>query len=705
MAISMATNLLAVVVYEEQNGGVIVDMLNRMVSDNLAKQISSSWLIGDNVSYDTAYKQMAAQGQSFFQASGDDDAYFSGIAQWADDTNITLVGGTTLSTTGPGGSWSSERVWNWYSTSPPNTGGSGGGINFNGVPIPIWQTGLNMTTNLGSTTLRNVPDVALTGDNIWVIHDNGQSGSFGGTSCAAPLWAGFTALMNQQASEAGRSMVGFVNPAVYAIGKGTNYAIDFHDITIGNNTNTTVHNKWPAVPGYDLCTGWGTPSGTNLVNTMAGPPDPFKVTPLVGFAASGPKGGPFTLTSLTFAETNSGTNSLSWKFGSPPSWLSLSSSSGSLAVGGQTTLTVSLNSSASNLTEGIYAVNLRFTNQNSGGIQLRQFALQVTPSLLITPATGFAAIGTAGGPFNVTAQNFTLSNLVTTSLNWQIASTSAWLNVSPPSGTIGGGTQATVVASLNSTASNLVSGIYNSTVFFTNQTSGSVQSRQFTLSIGQSLVQNSGFETGDFTGWTLVGDGSPFNFVANSGSGIGMNPRSGTYFAALGEPGVLAYLSQSIPTFTGQSYLLSLWMDSPDGQTPNEFNVSWNGTTLTDLVNMPMLGWTNLLFIVTATGNSTVLQIGGRDDPTYLGLDDVTVTPIPATVFQPATVAKTNNNLKFTWNAMTGLVYQVQFKTNLLQPNWAVLNSITATNSPVIFMDTNPVTGSPQKFYRLQLLP
>ena len=131
------------------------------------------------------------------------------------------------------------------------------------------------------------------------------------------------------------------------------------------------------------------------------------------------------------------------------------------------------------------------------------------------------------------------------------------------------------------------------------------------------------------------------NFVTNSiaynigtyrhPTNIVINPHSGTYFAALREPSALAYLSQNVPTFAGQTYLLSLWMDSPDGKTPNEFNVSWNGNTLFDLVNLPKLGWTNLQFIVTATGSSTVLQFGARDDLTYLALDDVSVTPIPAT--------------------------------------------------------------------------
>ena len=94
-----------------------------------------------------------------------------------------------------------------------------------------------MAGNQGSTTLRNIPDVALTADGIYIIADNGTSYSIGGTSAAAPLWAGYTALINQQAVLSGSPTVGFLNPAIYAIGKGTNYTLNFHDVTAGNNTN------------------------------------------------------------------------------------------------------------------------------------------------------------------------------------------------------------------------------------------------------------------------------------------------------------------------------------------------------------------------------------------------------------------------------------------------------------------------------------
>ena len=186
------------------------DILNRMATDNLASQLSSSWGIGDDSIADQIYKQFAAQGQSFFQGSGDNCSFYPGSQLgYADNPYVTLVGGTTLTTTGPGGGYVSETVWH----SGTNEG-SGGGISTN-YTIPVWQQGLNMSTNGGSTTMRNVPDVALTADNIWVISDNGVGGAFTGTSAAAPLWAAFTALINEQALENGETPVGFLNPALY----------------------------------------------------------------------------------------------------------------------------------------------------------------------------------------------------------------------------------------------------------------------------------------------------------------------------------------------------------------------------------------------------------------------------------------------------------------------------------------------------------
>ncbi len=290
MCIAMAPGLSRVIVYEENESRSYTPatILSRMASDDLAKQLSCSWTWtgGPTGTVDNALLEMSAQGQSFFQAAGDSDAY-TGANQLdnssldvapVDSTNLTAVGGTSLTMNGSGASWASETVWNYNTAGIPNEG-SGGGIS-SYYKIPWWQTNVSMADNQGSTTYRNLPDVALTADNIFACYDDGTDNGddyIMGTSCATPLWAAFTALVNQQSAASGHSSVGFINPAIYAIGAGTNYAACFHDITTGNNIGTNTPGYYYAANGYDLCTGWGTPAGINLINALA--PYPYIVTP------------------------------------------------------------------------------------------------------------------------------------------------------------------------------------------------------------------------------------------------------------------------------------------------------------------------------------------------------------------------------------------------------------------------------------------
>jgi subtilase family serine protease len=122
-----------------------------------------------------------------------------------------------------------------------------------------------MAANGGSTKMRNIPDLALTADiQMYLIQSNGQAVVVGGTSAAAPLWSGFVALANQQAAANAKPRIGFLNPLVYGIGKGSNYSADLNDIRSGNN------NGFSAVSGYDLATGWGSPAGQHLINDLTG---------------------------------------------------------------------------------------------------------------------------------------------------------------------------------------------------------------------------------------------------------------------------------------------------------------------------------------------------------------------------------------------------------------------------------------------------
>jgi hypothetical protein len=241
-------------------------MANPTQGEPLPNQLSTSWAIFYNVSVYQAFKQMAAQGQSFFAFSGDNGAYTAythstgDILPFApgDYTYVTSVGGTVLTTNGPGGFWKSETTW----------AGSGGGPS-PWFSIPDWQTDSNMSNNLGSTTMRNCPDVAMVATNLAIICGNGLSTTATGTSASTPLWAGFMALVNERAAGYGLTPVGFVNPAVYAIGQGASYDSNFHDITNGSNAHGSNTTNYHAVSGYDLCTGWGTPNGNTLVNALA----------------------------------------------------------------------------------------------------------------------------------------------------------------------------------------------------------------------------------------------------------------------------------------------------------------------------------------------------------------------------------------------------------------------------------------------------
>jgi hypothetical protein len=289
MAISMAPGLSQIYVYEKSSASS--SLLNQIASDNLAKQVSSSWAVGIWSSslaqtYDNILKTMASQGQSYFQASTDQDAFTgahpldSGTTLPVDSPYATVVGGTSLTMNGSGAAWSSETVWNHNLNGIPDVG-SGGGIS-SYYAQPSWQTNVSMAANNGSTTHRNIPDVALTADNIFLSYNNGDDSgsSFAmGTSAAAPLWAAFCALANQLSVATNGTTLGFLNPALYNIANSSTYPNSFHDVTTGNNIGTNTPGLFNATPGYDLCTGLGTPAGTNLINALVWPPPSFTSQP------------------------------------------------------------------------------------------------------------------------------------------------------------------------------------------------------------------------------------------------------------------------------------------------------------------------------------------------------------------------------------------------------------------------------------------
>ena len=152
--------------------------------------------------------------------------------------------------------------------------------------------------------------------------------------------------------------------------------------------------------------------------------------------------------------------------------------------------------------------------------------------------------------------------------------------------------------------------------------------------------------------------------------------------------------------------MLSFWRENADlgfGTIPNEFLVSWNGTTISSQFNQPAYDWTYFQFVVVATTNSTVLQFGFRNNGLSLfGLDDVSVTSIPKPEF--LSVTRTTNTMGLTWSTMSGLVYQVQSSARMNPTNWSnVGGTLTAAGSTL--SASNVFGVATQRFYRVLLVP
>ena len=699
MAMSMAPGLAQIMVYE---GTTPNDILNRMAMDDAASQLSSSWTWGGGptATTDQIFAQMAAQGQSFFTASGDSCAYAPGEIDDpgagltpADNPLVTSVGGTTLLTDN-GGNRLAETTWNWGN----GNGSSGGYSSF--YEIPFWQGGIDMTATGGSASTRNIPDVALTADNVYIAYDSGSYGYVGGTSCAAPLWAAFTALVNEQGAQLSQPPVGFLNAAFYNLGRGTNYPAVFNDITTGNNTSAANPTGFFAVAGYDLCTGWGTPNGTNLINALTAPD--FLGAGGTNLDITGTIGSPFTATNWVLSLTNTGAASLDWAAGSLPAWLNVSPAAGTLPANGSVNLNVTI-PAVDLLPPGTYLASLAVTNLGQGLVPIAaNIALTINPTIGTLNSSGYL-----GGAFSPANWMLNLTNATGADMNWVAGLLPVWLTVSPAAGTVPANSSVNLNLSLTAPI-NLAPDNYTALLLITNLTQNSLQfAAPAALAVNPTLVQNGGFETGDFTGWTFIGDtiigSNIYNVVATDADFPGL-VHSGKYGAFLGQAGYLATLTQTLSTVPGQMYLVSGWLNNPQAGSNQQFNGSWDGTSFVYLTNLPAINnWTNLTCVITATGTASVLQFGAQNDANYFGFDDVSVRPVPPVTFNRLSLQ--NNSLQLSWFSLPKLNYEVDYTTNLAAPVWVSLGSVTATTNVTILTDTGAPNDDSARFYRLVLLP
>ncbi len=389
-AVSMAPGLTRLYVFVGGSDTAILSAMTTTKYAPLSAQLSCSWgwAPADPNTDDPYYMKMAAQGQNFFAAAGDSGAWaLSSRAYPAEDANVVSVGGTALTTASAGGAWATETAWS----------DSGGGVSPHHIAIPSWQklSGVINSSNRGSSTYRNGPDVSANADYSYYVCAD-QSGctanQYGGTSFAAPLWAGYLALVNQQAVANSGRVLGFISPTIYDLVAGKSNTTGFHDITSGSN-------GYPAVKGYDLVTGWGSPNGSSLINALTGAPaSGFTVsasptTVSVALSSSG-------TSTITVAVSGGFNSSVALSASGAPSGVSVTFGPPSMNGAGASTMTMTV---ASLTALGTYPITVTGTSGNT--TQTTTVSLKV------------ASVGSGGG-FTISASPTSLA------LTWGSSGTS-----------------------------------------------------------------------------------------------------------------------------------------------------------------------------------------------------------------------------------------------------------------------------------------
>ena len=278
MVIAINPQVKEVITYEDGNdpfGVALVDALDQVAQDNRAQILSISYGLDESEqgtdqmnAENTALTQLASQGITVLASAGDDGAYGqSGTDNYPATYNvsdpgsqplITCVGGTSLAT-GPGQAYVTESAWNRLGAGKGATGGGHSSY----WSIPAWQPGQTVSMNGGSSTYRNVPDVAAVGDPVTGVavysRPNGGWLQIGGTSVSTPVWAGYLSIANAGLGYVGNTRIGFVNPLFYQ-------DRELYQILDGSNGNVEIYGSpgYNAGSVYNNCCGTGSLWGGGL---------------------------------------------------------------------------------------------------------------------------------------------------------------------------------------------------------------------------------------------------------------------------------------------------------------------------------------------------------------------------------------------------------------------------------------------------------
>jgi kumamolisin len=556
-AIGMAPGLASLVMYVGSTDTAIISAMTTHSPLPTTIGCSWGWTPADASTLDPYFEKMAAQGQNFFAASGDSSTWSSRNEAWpADDANVVSVGGTDLVTASAAGPWASETAWT----------DSGGGISPDSIAIPSWQklSGVINSSNKGSTTLRNGPDVSANANfTFYVCADQTTctANEYGGTSFATPMWAGYIALVNQQLVANSEPTIGFLDPIIYPIGVSSSYDTDFHDITSGTS------GSYSAVTGYDLVTGWGSPNGQALINALTGSSTTAGFS-LSATAASVTAGSTGTST-VTETVTGGFDSAVTLTASGLPSGVTAAFSPASITGAGTSTLTFTASSTAAagNSTITVTGTPASGTTETT--------TLTLTVSAASTPS--FSLSATAASVKDGSTGTSTVTETVTNGFNSPVTLTASGLPTgvtaafSPTSITGAGTSTLTFTASSTATA-----GSYTITVTGT-PASGTAKTTTLTLTVTAAV-------TGSFT--ISVSPTSGYLDRGQSGYGVVTTTASGGFdsvitFSATGIPsGVTGSFSPTSVTGSGTTdFTLTVSRNAPTGTYPITITGTGGGVT------------------------------------------------------------------------------------------------------------------------------
>jgi kumamolisin len=551
-ALGMAPGLASMVVYIGSTDTAIISAMTTHSPLPTTIGCSWGWTPADPSTLDPYFQKMAAQGQNFFVASGDSSTWSASNEAWpADDAYVVAVGGTDLVTASAAGPWKSETAWV----------DSGGGISPDGIGIPAWQqlSGVINSSNGGSSALRNGPDVSANANfTFYTCSDQTTclANDYGGTSFAAPMWAAYVALANQQSVASGGKTLGFINPTIYAQNVTSSYATNFHDITSG------VSGSYSAVTGFDLVTGWGSPNGAALINALA----PTSTSPAFAIFSSpgsvsvvqGSNG------SSTISTTVSGgfNSAVALSASGQPSGVTVSFSPSSIAAPGSGSSTMTL-AVAAGTTSGTYPITV--TGTGGGNTQTTTVTLTVTAAA--TPAFTLSASPSSVSVVQGSNGSSTISTTVSGGFNSAVALSASGqpsgVTVSFSPSSIGAPGSGSSTASF-AVSSSAAAGTYTITV--TGTGGGITHTAKVTLTVTAASAGNFSISISPTSGGLQQG---------RSGYGIVTIGASGGFkgvvaLSATGIPsGVTGTFSPASITGSGSSdFTLTLALNAPPGTYP-----------------------------------------------------------------------------------------------------------------------------------------